>query len=291
MSNIKCILNISLQNIRKWSEDYRIWTIAVLVIILCFDSVRIMNTIAAALGNSSSLWIYPFAYSQYHMKLLYSLPIILMFCNAPFIDSNKLMILTRTGGRRYLAGQMGYIIIASLAYYGFVFLCTIVISLPVAEFSADWGDAIYTLAFSDSAGQIALKEELFFLKVSGLVVQNYTPISACLITLLLSWLNGVMFGFILCLCNLLSGRKYIGSAVCGIIMAFCCFAENEGRGMEFLLKYSPLSWTTLDISGVGLNKEHPGLWYCIAVYLTAAVVMGILIMTFGRKRILKMEVV
>ena len=160
MRSVRCVLNISLQNIRKWSEDYRIWTIAVLVIILCFDSVRIMNTIAAALGNSSSLWIYPFAYSQYHMKLLYSLPIILMFCNAPFIDSNKLMILTRIGGRRYLAGQMGYIILASLAYYGFVFLCTIVISLPVAEFSADWGDAIYTLAFSDSAGQIALKEEL-----------------------------------------------------------------------------------------------------------------------------------
>ena len=100
-----------------------------------------------------------------------------------------------------------------------------------------------------------------------------------------------MFGFILCLCNLLSGKKYLGSAICGIIMAFCCFAENEGRGMEFLLKYSPLSWTTLDISGIGLNKDHPGLWYCIAVYLTAAVVMGILIMTFGRKRILKMEVV
>ena len=210
-----------------------------------------------------------------------------MFCNAPFIDSNKLMILTRIGGRRYLAGQMGYIILASLAYYGFVFLCTIVISLPVAEFSADCGDAIYTLAFSDSAGQIALKEELFFLKVSGLVVQNYTPIAACLITLLLSWLNGVMFGFILCLCNLLSGKKYLGSAICGIIMAFCCFAENEGRGMEFLLKYSPLSWTTLDISGIGLNKDHPGLWYCIAIYLTAAVAMGILIMTFGRKRILK----
>ena len=115
MRSVRCVLNISLQNIRKWSEDYRIWTIAVLVIILCFDSVRIMNTIAAALGNSSSLWIYPFAYSQYHMKLLYSLPIILMFCNAPFIDSNKLMILTRIGGRRYLAGQMGYIILASLS--------------------------------------------------------------------------------------------------------------------------------------------------------------------------------
>ena len=79
MRSVRCVLNISLQNIRKWSEDYRIWTIAVLVIILCFDSVRIMNTIAAALGNSSSLWIYPFAYSQYHMKLLYSLPIMLMY--------------------------------------------------------------------------------------------------------------------------------------------------------------------------------------------------------------------
>ena len=46
MRSVRCVLNISLQNIRKWSEDYRIWTIAVLVIILCFDSVRIMNTIA-----------------------------------------------------------------------------------------------------------------------------------------------------------------------------------------------------------------------------------------------------
>ena len=51
MRSVRCVLNISLQNIRKWSEDYRIWTIAVLVIILCFDSVRIMNTIAAALGT------------------------------------------------------------------------------------------------------------------------------------------------------------------------------------------------------------------------------------------------
>lgn len=43
MRSVRCVLNISLQNIRKWSEDYRIWTIAVLVIILCFDSVRIIT--------------------------------------------------------------------------------------------------------------------------------------------------------------------------------------------------------------------------------------------------------
>ncbi len=291
MSNVKCVLSISFQNFRKWSEDYRLWTIAVLVIILCFDSVRIMNTIAAALGIKASLWIYPFAYSQYHMKLLYSLPIILTFCNAPFVDNNKLLILTRSGGLKYLLGQLGYIILASLAYYFFVFVCTVLFSLPTAEFSADWGNAIYTLAFSNSAGQIALKEELFFLNVSGYVVQNYTPFEACLITIILSWLNGVMFGFILCLCNLLSGNKYLGSAICGIIMAFSCFAENEGRGMYFLLKFSPLSWITLDISGVGLNNNYPNLWYCVTVYLTAIFVMGAAILIFGRKRILKMEAV
>lgn len=289
MKSVGCVVRITFQNFRKWSEDRRLWIVAILVLLLCIDNLRFMNIIAAELGDKASLWLYPFTYSQFYMKLIFSLPIILMFCNAPFVDSNKLLVLMRAGGLKYLVGQMGYIVLASLAYYSYILICTILVALPFAEISTDWGDIIYTLAYSMNAAQVADRADLHFLEVTGFVVQNYSPISACLLTLLLSWLNGTMFGFIMLFCNLMTGSKYLGSFICGALMALSAFMSHELFGNTTLTKFSPLSWITLDVSGGRGNSGYPDIPYCIAVYIIASVLLGAAILFFGRRRILKME--
>lgn len=291
MRSIKCVFRIAFQNFRKWSEDYRLWIIALLVLILCIDNLRSMITVASELGNKASIWTYPFIYSQFYMKLVCSLPIILLFCNAPFVDSNKLLILTRSGATKYLIGQILYIVFASFVYYFYIMLCTIITALPFAELSADWGNAVYTLAYSNNAGWVAVQDEIHFLEVSGFVVQNFSPVSACLLTLLLSWLCGVMFGLIMLLCNLMSRNKYLGSVICGAIMALCAFAGNETMGLPAMMRYSPLSWITLDISGGKANPGFPDITYCVTVYLSVTAALAAAILFFGRSRILRMEAV
>ena len=130
MSFIKITVCICLQNFRKWQKDYRIWTIAAILFILILENTRKFSDLSADLGVSSSIWQYPFLYSQYHLKLIFTLPLLLMFCNAPFIDQNALFLIVRCKRKAWITGQILYIIVSSAVYYLFIFLCTVITALP-----------------------------------------------------------------------------------------------------------------------------------------------------------------
>ena len=106
MSFIKITVCICLQNFRKWQKDYRIWTIAAILFILILENTRKFSDLSADLGVSSSIWQYPFLYSQYHLKLIFTLPLLLMFCNAPFIDQNALFLIVRCKRKAWITGQI-----------------------------------------------------------------------------------------------------------------------------------------------------------------------------------------
>lgn len=147
MKTISCVFMTAAQNFRKWSGDKRMWLIAVLLLILCFDFMRSVVTVSHAYDMKSSIWAFPFIYSQFYMKLIFTLPVILIFCNAPYVDRNYLLIMTRTGSRNYLAGQILYIVMAGFIYYAYIFLIVTAMAIPFSEFSGDWG-AFYTFAYS-----------------------------------------------------------------------------------------------------------------------------------------------
>ena len=93
MGSIKTFGAVCLQNMRKWATDYRMWTIAALLVVMTFVFADDMRKNAAVLGSDVSIWIFSFLYLRRYMKLVFTLPVILVSCNAPFIDKNQTFVI------------------------------------------------------------------------------------------------------------------------------------------------------------------------------------------------------
>lgn len=270
MKSIKCIAQICFQNIRKWNSDYRLWMIAVLLFLLVCDNSRNLAECAGQYGAQASLWSFPFLYQQYHMKLIYMMPLTILFCNAPFMDDNHLFLVARTGKMKWLLGQMLYIIILSGIYFLFIFLCTLITALPDAEFTLEWGKLINTMSYSGGGTQVSP-----FIEISSMVTTFFTPLSAVWFTFLLSWLCGCMLGMLILCMNMISGKKYLGVLLANGIIVFSCYVSMSlFFNTDFLYPFSPVSWVTLSYVDVGGYTIYPGFYYCITVYLAAILILG-----------------
>lgn len=133
-----------------------------------------MQKVAALLDTKISIWIFPFLYVQYHTKVIFTLPVVLMFCNAPFTDKNQMFVCTRTCRIKWLSGQVLYIFIASAVYYLFILLITFASTIFVAEPSLDWGKTLYMIANSN----VASTAEAYFLNVPNIILEYFTPVQA-----------------------------------------------------------------------------------------------------------------
>ena len=111
-----------------------------------------------------------------------------------------------------------------------------------------------------------------------------------LFTFLLSWLNGTVLGLIICACNVAFHRKYIGCGIAGFLIVLSGFFEQEGMGWYRYIRFSPVSWTTLDRVDVGGMTEYPSFYYCIAVYIALIVILSAFIIVHIRNSSLEKEV-
>ena len=127
MKSVRTILAICMQNIRKWNKDYRVWSVAVLVLIMIKIYINDFHDLCGKLHSDMPIWIFPFIYSQYYMKVIFTIPLLLLFCNAPFIDNNQIYVYIRSGRTKWLLGQLTYIFFASAIYYLFIIVATFVL--------------------------------------------------------------------------------------------------------------------------------------------------------------------
>lgn len=278
MGSIKTVWAICSQNLRKWATDYRMWTIAALLIIMVQIYVDDMQKVAALLGTKISMWIFPFLYVQYHTKVIFTLPVVLMFCNAPFTDKNQIFVYTRAGRVKWLLGQMLYILTASALYYLFILFLTFTSTIFIAESSLEWGNTLYTIANSD----VAARAEAFFLNVPNLILDFFSPVQAVFFTFLTSWLSAVLLGMIVFICNLVSNTRFIGIIISSLLVVLTVLV-NMG-GWSAYIRLSPISWNTLNNIDAGNMTTKPPFSYCMCVYggLILMLIAGIFI--FGRKK-------
>ncbi len=283
MNYLRSVISICVQDLRKWKTDYRIWVIGIMAIIMTQVYIDDMEKITSGLGTEMPVWIFPFVFSQFHMKLIYTLPVIMLFCNAPFIDGNQTFVCMRSGRIRWLLGQIMYVIIASGIYYLFLFLISFFGALAAGgEVTAEWGKTLSVIANSSVAWDFGSP----FITVSTKTIIYFSPFSASWFTFLLSWLCASMIGLILFFCNIVTGTKFPGIAVASVIMVLSAFIENGANYalQNLLMPFSPISWTSLNNVDVGGLTQNPSFAYCVTVYLTAIAMLAAGILVFGRKQ-------
>ncbi len=277
MNSLKTIFRITAQNFRKWQTDYRIWTITLFLIIMTLIYVDDVKKVADYTGGGMSVWIFPFLYSQFYTKVLFTLPVVLMFCDAPFVDKNQLFIMMRTTRTKWLCGQLLYIVLASGIYYLFIFVVSILSTVFYGDFSLEWGKTLNMLAYSPT---VAYDAEVYSLTVSRIVVEYFTPLLACFYTFILSWLSAIFLGLVVFVCNLFTGSRIWGIAA----SSFFIILSISARGLRNLDRFSPISWSTLDGIDVGGLTFRPSIVYCLCAFALLIVALTAAVIIFGRRK-------
>ncbi len=287
MRSVKSILSVCAQNFRKWQTDYRVWIIFLLMTIMAFSYADDMSKISATLGTPVPFWTFPFLYSQFYTKLIFTVPIVFLFCNAPFTDKNQIFMIVRAGRVKWLCGQILYIVLASAVYYLFLLLVSILPAVFSGAVTSDWGKTLTTFAVYPS---VTLKSGTIFIEVNLNVITYFQPLQAVWFTFLMSWISAVILGLIIFLCNITTGTRSLGIIVSTALIAETYVVKNSlGNNFRSLIYFSPVSWNTLDCIDVGGLTKNPSFTYCITVYAVLVLVLIASIFIFGRKKSLDIK--
>ena len=179
------------------------------------------------------------------------LGLILLLCDAPFIESDHPALLLRSSRRTWTAGPIR-ISITSAVYFAVVYLLTVLVLLPHVGFEPGWGKVIHTFCQTRMAGQHGI-----VLPFDHQISNALGPVEANLLELLLCWLLGALLGLVLFVLNLTVNRS--AGAICAAALAiFPLFVERAGWWMHYI---SPVSWASP--FGGGFDGDHrvplPGL--------------------------------
>lgn len=282
MKWLRCVFSICAQNFRKWSTDHRVWCVGVLLFVMTAIFVDDMRKIVEYYGTDMPVWIFPHMYTQFHTKLIYTLPVVLLLCNAPFTDRNQTFVLMRSGRAKWLSGQILYIISASAVYYLYLFVVSFLLSLAFSgQLNLEWGKTLTSLGASTHLVSIDMSTR--FVEVQYSIITFFKPLQAVWFTFLMSWFGAMFIGLTIFAFNLISGTRYLGVVVSSFFVLLSSAVTND-VAWTGLLRFSPISWITLDNIDVGGLTKKPSFTYCVTVFGILIVSLIAAILIFGRKK-------
>ncbi|MDD2957536.1 MAG: hypothetical protein PHR92_03300 [Lachnospiraceae bacterium] len=275
MKSVKISLIVAMQNIRKWRTNYRIWILLILTMIFVQCYTKEISTQAMLMEMNTSPWLFPFLYTDRYIRILFMLPLLFIYCDAPFIDKNQIYLLLRCRRKSWGTGQIIYLFMTSAIYFSFVAAMTVVLNIRYIDYMNDWGKVLGTLAFSN----IALVKGTA-VTISTYILTYFTPAQAMFFTWLLSVLCGGVLGLIIYACNILSKTKGTGIAATGFLIILSAAVAGNERAQWF----SPVSWTTLNKLDVGELTHYPTITYVLAAYTAMIIILSIcIIKAIGKK--------
>ncbi|MCF2647039.1 hypothetical protein [Niallia circulans] len=261
---------VCLQNFRKWQVDYRVWIIAILLFMFTQIFTKEIIEFSKAINIEVTPWIFPFLFTQKFVKLLFFFPLILLFCDAPFIDDNQAYVIARSGRIPWSIGQIAYIIIASSIYFLFLLFLTIIINISHIQFTSSWGKVLGTLANTNASSVIGLKTF-----VSRNILYYFTPLQAMWFTFFLSWLVGIVLGLVIYVINSISNTRIWGVLTASILLVL----DATVTGFPSIYRFSPVSWSNLDRIDINGTTQMPSISYIyigLAILIIGMIILGII---------------
>lgn len=256
MGSVKQIVQSANHNFQKHIRNPKVIMVFLIFFALILDTHTPFNRLANQFQVKNTPWLFPFFVSNIHMGFYILLGYLLLFCDAPFIDRHQPYIIIRIGKRRWLFGQLLYIVSMSFFFVLVIHLCMILVLLPTISFSADWGTVIYTLAKTSVQGFLPM------FHISSAVVSQYTVWQAELISTVIVWLEGIIVGSLMFLLNFKFHKVagiIAGSIYAGLYFMIKAFITN----IPIRWKIVPCLW--MDFNNMASQRVgmHPGVLYSV----------------------------
>lgn len=269
---------ICFQNVRKWGSNNRIKMVMVFAIMCVFLYTSGIGELSDSMGMKCSPWIFPFLFTYRYMKIAFMLPLIFLFCDAPFIDANQVYVMVRTKRKVWCAGQMLYIFFTSFVYAAVLLLSTIIVNINHIAWNQKWGEVLGTAGTTNALQKLGVNYNT--VQVIGLVIKYYTPAQAMFFSFLLMFLSFVFLGMIIYVVNVLSKSTVAGSVAASVLIIMTALVD----GYASLVKFSPVSWNSLNNVDVGGYTILPHIEFILTFYIVTIIVCIIISLSICEKQ-------
>lgn len=215
MKGIKQILSVSAFNFRQWHKNPRIIITFILAFILCFLLSDKAVRFADFYGTPMQI-VEPFVWTfgDTNSILLASLLLLLLFADMPFINPSTPFYLMRIDRKKWILGQIIYIILTTVIYLIFIFLATSFLCMRQSFAGNMWSETAAILGYSGAGSDVALPILVHTLEMS-------TPYECMLNIFLLMLLYTLVMALIMLLMNLKKG--YMGGVVSVLVYSLYGF--------------------------------------------------------------------
>lgn len=228
-----------------------------------------------AAGCRVSPWIFPHITASTVTQTFIIIGALLLFCDAPFLNSGSGWQILRAGRKKWFWGNMAYIWLMSLIYAVVLSLLPVFMTIPFVEWSDGWGRVLGSLAQTSAAQEAGL-----LLNYSLMV--HYEPLRAMALTAAAVWLNAVLIGMVNYTCNLLV-PKGLGAAI-SVALALSPLLIVRLARLDIGYYFSPPLWMYLANCKWQQYGSGPSLAYVYAVLLSGiGLCMALARLGIGRK--------
>ena len=264
MGNLKNIFLICIYNLKKWPSNARIYLVFFSVFLYLHSILLPISDFCLKSGYSITPYLFPFIMSDSNSVLLFTLGIVLLLCDAPFIEEDQPYIILRSGRKLWTLGQMLYMCLATFLYFAFIIIMSLIILLPYLEFSLDWGKVIGTFAQTSVAPQHNIT-----IPFSFYIFNSYKPLAALSISFLNCWLVSFVLGLLMFLLNL-NFSRFVGILISSILIFWQVVVTKTWTGFT---KYSPVTWLSLSRIDTTSSTLYPTLQYIYIVIIISILIL------------------
>ena len=106
MANLRKVLFVSLCHFRRWPTNPRMYLLLILLAGYINMMLYPVRDFCAQYNVAISPWVFPYLMAEPYSLLMVMLGIVLLFCDAPFLDEEQPYVILRAGRLCWCAAQI-----------------------------------------------------------------------------------------------------------------------------------------------------------------------------------------
>lgn len=257
MKKFKQIQKIVGSNFAGWPANQKLFLVLLFLTVFVLDNFSPVFEFAAQTRYRVTPCLLPFCFTHPFMRIVIFSCVIFLFADAPFMSELHLLLLSRTGKRKWYVAQILYLTVCSVLFTCLIALLPVLRYLPQIAVIKDWGRVVRTLSVQTD----------ILHPVMYSVVQHYSQRTAMLYTIAVCTLLTLLLGMLLCLSNILLKRRDVGIFIGALFVLLDWYIYMTNNHM--LLWISPVSWVQISNMAYARERGLPSLSYAVAMLLIA----------------------
>lgn len=263
-------------NIGKWAlRRYfcrKTGDVLIFLFFICITLLIPVRAVCAEYQYPVCPYFMPHLFSYLYFEVGFFAAVIYFFSDIPFMNEWEANRVMKLGRIRWALVHIGEILINSYLLMLSFFILTLLPLVGVMEIKNDWGNLLYTLS--------AKGDFRIYFDVSYKILQQYTPVSAIILCVVLGGAVISVLGLFMFMISILVNRT-VAIIATTMIVGLPIFAENlvNMNNESWLWYFSPVSWLRLDHIEWDFMRGLPDIQYIGTALIVIILFCSVIIVT------------